>query len=159
VVLTTVVMRNGTFQLGTEPHPSSVYIIQRIKQFLDGSCLTSHIKHIAARAADEEELAVYHTREFIVGVRKHVEGGPSKGDWGEIESDTPLSQGSFDAAIFAAGGAINAVQAVLSGQVRNAYALLRPPGHHALSNRAMGFCIFNNAVIAADYERGVNGLT
>src|SRR5213080_1170455 len=157
-VQTTVVMRNGTFQLGPEPHPSSVFIIQRIKQFFDGSGLTSHMEQIAARAADEEELAVYHTREFIAGVRKHVQGGPMKGDWGEIESDTPLSQGSFDAAIFAAGGAMDAVQAVMSGQVQNAYALLRPPGHHAMSSRAMGFCIFNNAVIAAHYARKTYGL-
>ena len=157
-VQTTVVMRNGSFQLGPELHPSSVYITQRIKKFLDGSGLTAQMEHIAARAANEEELAVYHTHEFIAGVRKHGEGGPGKGDWGEIESDTPLSQGSFEAAIFAAGGAINAVQAVMSRKVRNAYALLRPPGHHALSNRAMGFCIFNNAVVAAHYARNVYGL-
>ncbi len=157
-VQTTVFMRDGSFQLGPEPHPSSVYITQRIKQFLDGSALTAQMEHISARAATEEELAVYHTREFIAEVRKHGEGGPIKGDWGEIESDTPLSQGSFDAAIFAAGGAMNAVQAVMNGQVRNAYALLRPPGHHALSNRAMGFCIFNNAVLAAHYARNVYGL-
>ena len=157
-VQTTVVMRNGSFQLGPEPHPSSVYITQRIKEFLDGSGLTAQMEHIGARVATEEELAVYHTYEFIAGVHKHVEGGPKKGDWGEIESDTPLSKGSFDAALVAAGGAINAVQAVMSGQVRNAYALLRPPGHHALSNRAMGFCIFNNAVVAAHYARTVYGL-
>ena len=157
-VQTVVTMRDGSFQLGPEPHPSSVYITQRIKQFLDGSGLTAKMKHIVARAADEEELAAYHTREFIAGVRKHIEGGLSKGDWGEIEIDTPLSKGSFDAALFAAGGAMNAVQAVMSGEVGNAYALLRPPGHHALSNRAMGFCIFNNAVIAAHYARNVYGL-
>ena len=157
-VQTVVTMRDGSFQLGPEPHPSSVYITQRIKQFLDGSGLTAKMKHIVARAADEEELAAYHTREFIAGVRKHIEEGLSKGDWGEIEIDTPLSKGSFNAALFAAGGAMNAVQAVMSGEVGNAYALLRPPGHHALSNRAMGFCIFNNAVIAAHYARNVYGL-
>lgn len=155
---TTVVMRNGSFQLGPEPHPSSVYITQRIKQFLDGAGLTAQMQPIPSRAAVEDELAMYHAREYIAGVRTHVEGGPMKGDWGEIEIDTPLSRGSFDAAIFSAGGAMNAVQAVMNGEVRNAYALLRPPGHHALSNRAMGFCIFNNAVIAAHYARKVYGL-
>lgn len=155
---TTVVMRNGSFQLGPEPHPSSVYITQRIKQFLDGAGLTAQMQAIPSRAAAEDELAMYHAREYIAGVRTHVEGGPMKGDWGEIEIDTPLSRGSFDAAIFSAGGAMNAVQAVMNGEVRNAYALLRPPGHHALSNRAMGFCIFNNAVIAAHYARKVYGL-
>ena len=155
---TTVLMRNSSFQLAPEPHPSSVYITQRIKQFLDGSGLTAQMQSIPARAANEDELAVFHTREYIAGVRAHVKGGPMIGDWGEIESDTPLSRGSFDAAIFAAGGAMNAVQAVMNGQVRNAYALLRPPGHHALSNRAMGFCIFNNAVIVAHNARNVYGL-
>ncbi len=151
-------MRNGSFQLEPEPHPSSIYVTQRIKQFLDGSGLTTRMQTIPARAATEDELAVYHTREYIVGVRAHVEGGPMKGNWGEIESDTPLSSGSFDAAIYAAGGAINAVQAVMNGEVRNVYALLRPPGHHAMSNRAMGFCIFNNAVVAAHYARNIYGL-
>jgi acetoin utilization deacetylase AcuC-like enzyme len=157
-VQTKVAMRDGSFQLEPEPHPSSVYITQRIKQFLDGSGLTAKMKHIVARAAEDEELAVYHTHEFIAGVRKHTEGGPIKGDWGEIEIDTPLSRGSFDAALFAAGGAMNAVQAVMSSEVMNVYALLRPPGHHALSNRAMGFCIFNNAVVAAHFARNVFGL-
>src|SRR5690349_3987586 len=155
---TMVHMRDGSFELGPEPHPSSASITRRIKQFFDGSGLTAQMDQIAARAANEEELAVYHTRDFIDGVRKHVDGGPMKGDWGEIESDTPLSGGSFDAAIFAAGAAMNAVQAVLDGNVKNAYALLRPPGHHALSNRAMGFCIFNNAVLAAYYARRAYGL-
>ena len=155
---TTVLMRNSSFQLAPEPHPSSVYITQRIKQFLDGSGLTAQMQSIPARAANEDELAVFHTREYIAGVRAHVKGGPMIGDWGEIESDTPLSRGSFDAAIFAAGGAMNAVRSVMNGEVRNAYALLRPPGHHALSNRAMGFCIFNNAVIAAHYARNIYGL-
>lgn len=135
----TVIMRNGSFQLGPEPHPSSTYITQRIKQFLDGSGLTAQMQPISARAATDDELASYHTREFISGVRAHVEGGPIRGDWGEIDNDTPLSHGSFDAAVFAAGGGMNAVHAVMNGEVRNAYALLRPPGHHALSNRAMGF--------------------
>ena len=157
-VQTTVTMRYGSFQSGPEPHPSSLSITQRIKQFLDGSGLTTHMRSIPARAATEDELAMYHTRDYIAGVRAHVEGGPTKGEWGEIESDTPLSGGSFDAALYAAGGAINAVQAAMNGEVRNVYALLRPPGHHAMSNRAMGFCIFNNAVTAVHYARNVYGL-
>src|SRR5919109_2027598 len=80
-VQTTVLMRNGSFQLEPDPHPSSIYITQRIKQFLDGSGLTAQMQHISARAATEEELAVYHTLEFIAGVRVHFEGGQIKGDW------------------------------------------------------------------------------
>src|SRR5258708_30571184 len=108
-----------------------------------------------ARAATEDELAVYHTRDYIAGVRAHVDGGPMKGEWGEIESDTPLSRGSFDAALYAAGGAMNAVRSVKNGEGRNAYALPRPPGHHAVSNRAMGFFIFYNVAGAAHHSPNV----
>ena len=158
-VQTTVMMREGSFSLAPEPHPSSLFITQRIKQFLDGSGLTARMQLIASRAAHEDELTVYHTREYIAGIRAMSEGvGPMKGPWGEAELDTPLSHASFEAALYAAGGAMNAVSAVMDGEVRNAYALLRPPGHHAMKNRAMGFCIFANAVIAADHARKVYGL-
>ena len=150
-----VTTRQGSFTLSPESHPSSASITRRIKEFLDGSGLSAMMQPIAARAASEDELAVYHTRAYIDGIRAACNGGPKKGDWGEVEIDTPLSAGSFEAALYAAGGAINAIDAVMSGSVRNAYALLRPPGHHATSNRAMGFCLFNNAVVAAHYARSV----
>jgi acetoin utilization deacetylase AcuC-like enzyme len=155
---TTIATRNGSFEVDPEPHPSSIYITQRIKQFFDGSGLTAQMQHISARDATDDELSVYHTPEYIVGIRAYTQGGPAKGAWGEIKGKTFLSSGSFEAALYAAGGAINAVSAVLSGEVRNAYALLRPPGHHAMRNVAMGYCIFNNAVVAAHYARNVYGL-
>jgi len=158
-VQTTVEMRDASFTLAPEPHPSAMFITQRIKQFLDGSGLTTQMLPIAARAATEDELAVYHTRDYIAGIRQHAEqNGPRIGAWGELEIDTPLSRGSYEAALYAAGGAMNAVSAVLRGEVHNAYALLRPPGHHAMKNRAMGFCIFGNAVVAAHYARNTFGL-
>ena len=156
---TTVTMRDGSFSLVPEPHPSSSFITQRIKQFLDGSGLTAQMIPITARAAHEDELAVYHSREYIAGIRALSEGvGPMKGFWGEAELDTPPSYASYEAALYAAGGAMNAVSAVMNGEVRNTYALLRPPGHHAMKNKAMGFCIFGNAVIATHYARKRYGL-
>ncbi len=154
----TVVMRSGSFQIDPEAHPSSTQITRRIKQFLDGSGLSACMRPIAARAATDEELQAYHTRAYIEGVRAHVHGGPTSGEWGEIEKDTPLSPGSFEAALYAAGGALEATRAVLESEVSNAYALLRPPGHHALSNRCMGYCVFNNAALAAHYARKSYGL-
>src|SRR5947209_8210294 len=155
---TTVVMRNGSFELSPEPHPSSLYIIQRIKEFLDGAGLTAQMEPIPARAATEVELAVYHTREYIAGIRAYAAGGPKQGAWGGVDEETVLSPGSFEAALYAAGGAMNAVSAVLESKVRNVYALLRPPCHHAMKNQAMGFCIFNNTVIAAHHARDAYGL-
>ena len=153
-----VVMRAGSFLVDPESHPSSVQITRRIKQFLDGSGLSALMRPLAVRSATEEELTAYHTRDYIAGIRAHVAGGPANGSWGAVENDTPLSAGSFEAALYAAGGALEAVKAVLEGEVENAYALLRPPGHHALSNRCMGYCVFNNAALAAHYARTQYGL-
>ncbi len=155
---TTVTMRGGSFALAPEPHPSSVFITQRIKQFLDGSGLTAQMKPLAAQAATEAELTVYHTRAYIESIQAITQGGSLKGDWGEAEFDTPLSEGSFEAALYAAGGAINAAHAVMRGEVDHAYALLRPPGHHAMKQSAMGFCIFGNVVVAAHAVRKAFGL-
>jgi acetoin utilization deacetylase AcuC-like enzyme len=157
-VQTTVVMRDGSFELSPEAHPSATSITSRTKEFLDSSGLTALMQPIEARAASDDEIATYHTRDYIAGIRAFAQGGPSHGDWGEVDEETTLSVGSFDAALYAAGGAMNAVSAVMEGRVRNSYALLRPPGHHAERNKAMGFCIFNNAAIAAHHARNIYGL-
>ena len=154
----TVKTHTGSFRVSPEPHPSSSFIIQRIQEFLTGSGLTEQMVLIPARPASEDELAVYHTHDYIAGIRACAAGGPRRGPWGDVDDETVISPGSFEAALYAAGGAINAVSAVLEGRVRNVYALLRPPCHHALSNHAMGFCIFNNTVIAAHQARNVYGL-
>ncbi|GCE24624.1 histone deacetylase [Dictyobacter alpinus] len=157
----TVITRHGSFELTPEPHPSSSMIIRRTKEFLDGTALSAQMAPLIARPASESELTSYHTPEYIAGIRTCAERsmrGPLKARWGEIDDETVLSPGSFDAALYAAGGALNAVQAVLEGSVDNAYALLRPPGHHAMRNQAMGFCIFNNVVLAANYARKTYGL-
>lgn len=151
--------RTGSFEIDPDAHPSSAQITRRIKQFLDGSGLSARMQPIAARAAREDELTTYHTSAYIAGVRAHAHGGPQRGTWGTVEDDNmPLSPSSFEAALYAAGGALEAVNAVLSGTVNNAYALLRPPGHHALSNYCMGYCIFNNAALAAHYACNIHGL-
>lgn len=153
-----VVLRDGTFELDPEAHPSSLLIIRRIKQFLDRSGLSAQMQKIEARPALEEELAVFHTPDYIAGVQAYAQGGPAKGPWGEFDDETRLSPGSFEAALYAAGGAIEAVDAVMQGRVRNSYALLRPPGHHAMRNQGLGFCIFNNMVVAAEHARRRYGL-
>src|SRR5437764_2140131 len=78
-VATTVQMRNGSFELSPEPHPSSVFITRRTKEFLDGSGLSALMLPIEAREASEDEIAAYHTREYIAGIRACVERGPISG--------------------------------------------------------------------------------
>src|SRR5690242_3308781 len=94
-----VVMRNGSFTIDPEAHPSSVQITRRTKQFLDGSGLTQQMTPISARPATEEELTAYHTPEYIAGVREYTQGGARQGVWGEVEEDTPINPGSFEAAL------------------------------------------------------------
>lgn len=152
-VETTVLMRDGSFDLSPQPHPSSLIITQRIKEFLDGAGLTRLMLPVMTRAATEDELMMYHSRDYIAGIRAYASGGPSSGSWGYADEDTILCPASFEAALYAVGGVFNAIDAIMAERVRNAYALVRPPGHHATRNEALGFCVFNDAVLAAQYAR------
>jgi len=98
------------------------------------------------RPALLEELEMIHTLEYISYVKSKAEKG---GGW--LDPDTVMSPKSYEAALYAAGGLMVAVEAVMKGEVDNAFALVRPPGHHAIHDRAMGFCIFNNVAIAAKF--------
>jgi acetoin utilization deacetylase AcuC-like enzyme len=87
-----------------------------------------------------------HTPQHFKRVEQAFEEG-----WHQLDMDTVISPRSFDASLFAAGGAVAGVDAVMQGTTRNAFASVRPPGHHATAERTMGFCIFNNVAIAARY--------
>jgi len=101
---------------------------------------------LSARPASLEELEMIHSPNHISYVKSIAERG---GGW--LDPDTVMSPKSYEAALYAAGGLLVAVEAVMKGEVDNAFALVRPPGHHAVRDRAMGFCIFNNVAIAARF--------
>jgi acetoin utilization deacetylase AcuC-like enzyme len=101
---------------------------------------------LPARPSSLEELEMIHAPEYISYVRSKAESG---GGW--LDPDTVMCPKSYEAALYAAGGVLAAVEAVMNGKVDNAFALVRPPGHHATRDRAMGFCIFNNVAIAAQF--------
>ena len=101
---------------------------------------------LSPRPASQEELEMIHSPEYISYVKSKAEKG---GGW--LDPDTIISLKSYEAALYAAGGVLVAVEAVMTGKVDNAFALVRPPGHHAIQDRAMGFCIFNNVAIAAKF--------
>lgn len=98
------------------------------------------------RPALLEELEMIHAPEYISYVKSKAEKG---GGW--LDPDTVMSPKSYEAALYAAGGLVVAVEEVMKGEVDNAFALVRPPGHHAIHDRAMGFCIFNNMAVAAKF--------
>jgi acetoin utilization deacetylase AcuC-like enzyme len=89
-----------------------------------------------------------HTKQHFDRVEKAFEAGETF-----LDADTIISMHSFDAAIYAAGGACRAVDAVMSGEAQNAFLAARPPGHHATGEHAMGFCLFNNIAVAARYAQ------
>jgi len=94
--------------------------------------------------ATMEQVRRIHSKEHVGRVKAACEKAPADLDW-----DTRVSRDSYDAALLAAGGVIAAVDAVMTGKVRNAFCAVRPPGHHATRERAMGFCLFNNVAIGA----------
>lgn len=126
---------------------------RRVKNLLEVSGLIDHLTPIKPRPATEAEILRFHTPEHLDKIRRMSAAGG--GDASEL---TPFGSGSYEIALLAAGGTIEAMDAVLSGQVRNAYALVRPPGHHATQDVGMGFCLFGNVAIAIKHAQAVRGL-
>jgi acetoin utilization deacetylase AcuC-like enzyme len=138
------------------PHPESADSKRRIKNLLDASGLTAKLTQIAPRMATQVELLRVHTPEHVADVERiSLAGGGNLAK----KATTHIGEGGFEVACLAAGAAITAVTAVVKGTVQNAYALLRPPGHHAEAGEAMGFCVFNNCAVAAAYALDVLGLS
>ena len=98
--------------------------------------------------ASQGVVQAAHTKDHFRRVENAFADGLDR-----LDADTVISMQSFDASMFAAGGAIAAVDAVMSGSVENAFVAVRPPGHHATAERAMGFCLFNNVAVAARYAQ------
>jgi acetoin utilization deacetylase AcuC-like enzyme len=103
---------------------------------------------ITAEKAQQGIVQAAHTKEHFKRVENAFADGLDR-----LDADTVLSMQSFDASLFAAGGAITAVDAIMQGEVDNAFVAVRPPGHHATAERAMGFCLFNNVAVAARYAQ------
>ncbi len=102
-------------------------------------------QELKAQPATREAVARVHRPELIAGLEQACKQGPAIIDY----APTFVTETSFEDALLAAGGTIECTQAVLQGKARNAFAVVRPPGHHAEPGRAMGFCLFNNVAIAA----------
>jgi acetoin utilization deacetylase AcuC-like enzyme len=135
------------------PHAESPERVRRINGLIEVSGLGEHLERVRPRPATLDELLRFHTREYIRYVERLSEG--SGGDAGEY---APVNRSSYEIALLAAGGCLTAVEAVVGGRVDNAYALVRPPGHHALPGKGMGGCIFGNPALAAFHARQEYGL-
>lgn len=107
------------------------------------------LEKIPCREALNSELQMCHPPEYIALVEAEIASGTATLSTG----DTEVCEHSMQAARYAVGGVLNAVDAVYGGHIKNAFCLVRPPGHHATANRGMGFCLFNNAALAARHAQ------
>lgn len=134
-------------------HPENPETKRRIINLWRRSGLLDQLTTLAPAAAPVAAIEAVHDTAYIEQIAETSASGG--GDAGGL---TPFGNGSYEIALMSAGGCIAAVDAVLDGVVDNAYAMVRPPGHHSVPSSGMGFCIFNNAAIAVKHlqrERGV----
>ena len=116
----------------------------------------AHLLRELAPEATVEQLTRVHPPNYVEAL---LAIRPELGEYVALDGDTSMGEGSANAALRAAGAGIKAVDAVMEGRVRSAFAAVRPPGHHAEPNRPMGFCLFNNAAVAAMHARVRWGLS
>jgi acetoin utilization deacetylase AcuC-like enzyme len=109
--------------------------------------------HIAPMPAEDRWLLLVHTRNYLNHLKRSAADAPMF-----LDADTGISKDSYRAARLATGGVLAAVDRVMDGTIDNAFAAVRPPGHHALPDRAMGFCLLNHVAVAARYVQKKYGL-
>ena len=136
-----------------DQHPERPERFDVVVDGLGQAGLLERVMSLETRAADDDELAICHTREYLRIARHDVESGCAYLSTG----DTDIGPNSWEVAARAAGAGMNAVDAVMEGRARNAFCVVRPPGHHANAGRGMGFCLFNNIAIAARYAQRKHG--
>jgi acetoin utilization deacetylase AcuC-like enzyme len=128
-------------------HPESPDRLRAIVARLEHSGMLSRLVRIEPFPASDEWITQVHTVSYVETLKRRA---PTSGRV-SLDPDTSMSSGSLAAAYLAAGGAIAAADAIVAGSVEHAFCAVRPPGHHAEHDRAMGFCLFNNVAIAARY--------
>ena len=133
-------------------HPERADRVRAIERILEQERFASLVRE-AAPEATLETIARVHPEAYVAAIR---DAAPRQG-WVHVDADTVMSPGTYEAALRGAGGAVQAVDEVMEGKVHNAFVAMRPPGHHAERARAMGFCFFNNAAVAARHAQARHG--
>ena len=137
----------------TGQHPENSGRLVAIEKHLKDSDINSQLQRHEPRPATIDEIGLNHVAGYAESVQRQCEEGASS-----LDADTSISTQSYDAALLSTGAGLKAVDLVLDGTCDNVFCSVRPPGHHAERDRSMGFCLFNNVAIAADYAIEKKGL-
>jgi acetoin utilization deacetylase AcuC-like enzyme len=127
-------------------HPERPDRLRAIEKMIEASGLREKLVDVPARPATLQEIQLVHDKNYVEEVARTAGGSGIY-----LDPDTFASPDSFEAALLAAGGLLEAVDRVVDGELDHAFAMVRPPGHHAEASHAMGFCLFNNVAVAAQY--------
>lgn len=130
-----------------ETHPESPQRLASIHQYIASSELTSHLDMLDAKTVDKTLLKLVHQADYIDYI---FDNAPEQGEF-RLDPDTLMISATLPAALLAAGAAVQAVDLVCQNQYNKVFCAIRPPGHHAEYDKAMGFCFFNNIALAAVY--------
>jgi len=135
-------------------HPESPYRLTAIEDRLKVTGLMDALLEIVPRPVEKKSVLAVHPEKYL----KHLEEIVPRSGIGYLDPDTPVSPRSLQAAWLAAGAVVTAVDAVMKQEAQNAFCAVRPPGHHALTSRGMGFCLLNNVAIGARYAQQEYGI-
>ncbi|MEM8878255.1 MAG: histone deacetylase family protein [Pseudomonadota bacterium] len=139
-----------------EGHPERPDRIRAVQQVLERQEFST-LQRDSAPQATMDQLAAAHPPDYIM-MLKSMRPKEGDADLVRVDADTTMSAGSWEAALRAAGAACFAVDEVMAGKAQNAFCAIRPPGHHAEKDTAMGFCFFNSAAVAAYHARNAHGM-
>jgi acetoin utilization deacetylase AcuC-like enzyme len=127
-------------------HPESPKRLTKILDTIKNSDVWDKLIPIKPRRAEEEDILKVHTKDYFENIKTFT---------GYYDSDTYISENSFEAAMYAAGAVIEAIDRSKKGEIERSFCAVRPPGHHAEANKAMGFCILNNIAVGARYAQKI----
>ena len=136
-----------------EPHPENPGRLNAIQKNIESSKYYNNLTLIQPRKATIEDIAKVHGTGYIRSVEDSCRNGVRN-----LDADTVISADSYQAALLSAGAGLEALDKILEGTVGNAFCAVRPPGHHAEQNKAMGFCLFNNVGVIARYAQDVKNI-